>query len=866
MDEEKKDAILDRWYDHLIKKYSEFNSGLVYKSAESSKLLLSDMFIQPYIVQDAVYGIGKSVSLEDKTVLDLAAKFEKCTPDDMLSNAQKNRHLIIGSLGTGKTSLLSYNIVKIAEYHLHGIQTTSRVVDTYKDKYMSCIFLKELIDETKKEFFSDLDLKKWIKKKLKGIFNEAYKELVDDMFDEYSKTGILLFIDGLDEISADERKALLKSISSFCANPDNVVIATIRKEVLVKESWIDEFSEFQHITLASFNPDQIKEYIFGWTQRYNRDTELRKLDGNEITKTILQDNYLKELAATPLFLTLMMLIAQENKGDLPRNRTRVYEEAVRLIIERWNKKYLELEDEAKSIRAALEQAAYNGMNNLVRQNEKSGDISAFIFDAFANTFPEKKVAGYLRSISEKTGIIIQTEESKYAFALQSFMEYFAACYISSQLDVAGFIKAQADNLIPWQEVIVFGVTKVALEHLEMAISVLFGLVQTDYNNKRKINPEIVLIAGIITKEVLSEASNNENIQLFKNRIKSWLKKYISDKSISFRLRFEIGNALERLGDDRKGVGIVNINGKNYPDIEWLLIPAGISEFGSSKGHINKVHSQFTGKYYISKYPITNAQFSLFLEDGYSSEEYWTKEGWAWLQGNKEISLENVNPDRYSEERKKEYEMWLDGRKHKKRTEPYWWQDYPWNISNRPVVGITWYEAVAYCNWLNTKCFKQFSKVLNAEDLRHAKVCLPTLEEWEKAARGPKCSMYPWGQSLDYKVIRANIDICSINETCAVGIFSEGKSGYKLYDVAGNVYEWIATGVKQKDPKSWERQEENLEQEFERLVKGGSWNMEYERAKAAYDEWDYPFIFDQNTGFRPIIRIESGNNEYRTSEV
>ena len=252
--------------------------------------------------------------------------------------------------------------------------------------------------------------------------------------------------------------------------------------------------------------------------------------------------------------------------------------------------------------------------------------------------------------------------------------------------------------------------------------------------------------------------------------------------------------------------------------------------------------------------VTNAQYALFIENGYSTRRYWTKEGWAWLNGQKSISIANVGSERYSEDRKKQYELWLTGREQKRRNEPYWWQDYPWNIANRPVVGVTWYEAVAYCNWLNIECRIQMKEKLSDDEYDNAQICLPTLEEWEKAARGPKCSKYPWGEKLDEKKIRANVDVSNLNETSAVGIFSEGRSKYGVYDVAGNVYEWISTGVSQIDLKTWERKEEDVEQEYERIVKGGSWNMEYERAKAAYDEWDYPFIFDQNTGFRPIIRL------------
>ena len=106
-----------------------------------------------------------------------------------------------------------------------------------------------------------------------------------------------------------------------------------------------------------------------------------------------------------------------------------------------------------------------------------------------------------------------------------------------------------------------------------------------------------------------------------------------------------------------------------------------------------------------------------------------------------------------------------------------------------------------------------------------------------------------------KFVNDEADRSLLNETSAVGIFEEGKSDYGLYDVAGNVYEWIATGVSLDENGEYKREKDDLEGKFERLVKGGSWNLEYERSKAAYDEWDFPYIFDQNTGLRPVIVLK-----------
>lgn len=128
-------------------------------------------------------------------------------------------------------------------------------------------------------------------------------------------------------------------------------------------------------------------------------------------------------------------------------------------------------------------------------------------------------------------------------------------------------------------------------------------------------------------------------------------------------------------------------------MDMVLIPAGEFLMGSDKtrdkdARDNELpqHSVYLPDYYISRTPVTNAQYARFIEDGgYKRRELWTELGWKWW---------------------KEKEKW---------TQPHYWMDERWNQSDCPVVGVSWYEAVAYARW--------------------AGGTLPTEQEWEKAARG-----------------------------------------------------------------------------------------------------------------------------------
>jgi len=89
-------------------------------------------------------------------------------------------------------------------------------------------------------------------------------------------------------------------------------------------------------------------------------------------------------------------------------------------------------------------------------------------------------------------------------------------------------------------------------------------------------------------------------------------------------------------------------------------------------------------------------------------------------------------------------------------------------ANHPVVFVDWEMANAYCEWRGTR--------------------LPTEAQWEKTARGTIASIYPWGNTVDTTFANyLNI----LRDTSEVGSYDSGQSVYGAYDLAGNVWEWVA---------------------------------------------------------------------------
>ncbi len=284
-----------------------------------------------------------------------------------------------------------------------------------------------------------------------------------------------------------------------------------------------------------------------------------------------------------------------------------------------------------------------------------------------------------------------------------------------------------------------------------------------------------------------------------------------DSEADLRARIKAALVLGELGDPRFALD-------SGPEGDYLQppmadVPGGRYTIGADT-ELSEVwsprHEVTLKAFRIGRFPVTVAEWKLFMASGgYDDERWWpTDAAAAWCSGegtSLAATMKEWNVRReFTEDRSRlkhlydlgrvpqlAYEQWVEKLKMSdeefeahleerysggRLTEPDYWSEPIFAAASKPVVGVSWFEAEAYCHWLTAQTGITFR--------------LPTEVEFEAAARGLEGRLYPWGDECSDG--RCNSVEAHVRSTTPVGVFPCGDTPNGISDLSGNTYEWTST--------------------------------------------------------------------------
>ena len=225
----------------------------------------------------------------------------------------------------------------------------------------------------------------------------------------------------------------------------------------------------------------------------------------------------------------------------------------------------------------------------------------------------------------------------------------------------------------------------------------------------------------------------------------------------------------------------------------VYIPEGYFQMGTSSGKsedTRPMHFVNTSAFFIDKYEVSNAQYFKFMMAT-------------------------------------------------KRPKPLYWDDKRFNKSEFPVVGVSWYDAMAYAKWKGRR--------------------LPTEAEWEKAARGNDGRLYPWGKKWAKGFFFFFVNIYGMDDkyshTAPVDYYQSGASPFGIFNMSGNVWEWCLDWY---EPDYYGHSPEinpmGPAASKMKVLRGGSWANTIDSAQVVLRARNSPRVKNSIYGFRTVLPL------------
>lgn len=754
--------------------------------------------------------------------------------------------VLLGNPGSGKTT--TAKAIALAHFH--------EFIDTAQTEDVSClglwndpnnlpiyIELKTMVsdedfpspeaDKPNNEFF-----KHYLRK---NVFKD--ENVMNYVTERLSNGKVVLILDGLDEIpipnsiedALPKRQKQLQNLirSIRTVYPKIKIIITSRPAGY--SGWT--LDEFEVIHIRPLSSPEAANLAYSYYIAAGGDEE----ESRSLTDKLLieMDRLPIKIREYPLFVCLLASLYRDKKGDFPAKRGGLLKLSLETLLGEWTIRRHAGKTLQEILKCSQEQIVNCLAQISLRALSEIGPYSytdtpdvpiGMALEGFYDIGDHINPAQILNYIKDQAGIWMSPAPRKLRFVHRLFQEYLAALAISQRNDnITIMTELVTQNPILWTEVSLLFAD--ILSNKELNGELLFFIEQliNEADSSQDPSSIITLVASIIIDENLhilcSAKKPYASIQSCKNKLVEYLSQ--DNFIIDGKKRNLIGLALNELGDPRPGV---SIDANKIPDFCWETIPSGSFLMGTNDTEqaaidsIDKNKSWNLDREYpqhlvqiqsfeISRYPVTHIQFQAFIlaEDGYQNERWWTKDGIIWKNSNCPPNTEL--PD------------------------------------NCPQNCVTWYEALAFCNWYSYKT--------------NQNVRLPTEAEWEYVARGTNNQkQFIWGNEPD--INKANVRDTGVGTISPVGCFpvTLSENNYQVFDMNGNLWEWCSSIVETNDmkfkyPYKNNDGRENLEggdQTF-RATRGGYYDGEWMYARSCYRGRDLPSLRAERQGFRVVKSFE-----------
>lgn len=486
---------------------------------------------------------------------------------------------------------------------------------------------------------------------------------------------------------------------------------------------------------------------------------------------------------------------------------------------------------------------------------------------------------------------VRTDDTgdRFAFAHQLWQEFFTACGLVEH--PAALAEMSAPKLEPkYEQLGPFSgqesLPKSDILNWEEAVKLAVQLALRPEEMVSRLAAVNLALTGRAAAECLSRIPTN-----VASSLRASLLERSRDKGVDLRLRIEAAEALGLMGDIIRYERCGGSGTASAPHLlprgdlvrtgnqclGWVRVPDGIYAIGSRKGQPGTDSDEWgpggepvsvhLKSFDIAFAPVTNCEFALFLQDGgYENERWWPGDlPGRWRRGelrddgarewqmrrhaaliedfedgmrrfffsptpaNMEFAKSLSKMSREEAEAKFDSLYPFSGK-------PPIFMDVPtFNNPLQPVVGVSLFEAEAYCSWLSVQ-----------SGLRAR---LPTEAEWEAAARGPQLRTWPWGEQ-EPTLESLNADRLHLLRTSPVGVFPLGDTQEGMIDAAGNVWEWT-TSEYTPAGLSPEHISTAAAPEALRTVRGGGHDFSPAHCRPGYRFKCHPLMRNNAVGFRIV---------------